>query len=187
LRKQAVDLLADIEDFIKEDPQGRRGLRDSAARVQADINGVLTKMEQGQLEATNARIEGFDNNLKGVRRELESARSANPGTRFGVIKHFGADDFRVDRIPPGDGLWIDDKAVKLSGANDPKMPDLKAQAELHLKAAQQPSEAINGRAPSVQFDFRDGIPSDAADALEAVQVNGQHLIVSGPRLPPGPK
>jgi hypothetical protein len=70
LRKQAVDLLADIEDFIKEDPQGRRGLRDSAARVQADINGVLTKMEQGQLEATNARIEGFDNNLKGVRREL---------------------------------------------------------------------------------------------------------------------
>jgi hypothetical protein len=179
LRAAAKQLLAEIDDFVAKNPD-RQTIRRAGTRVKNDMNGVLSDMEMGKTEATPARIEGFENNLKGVQGEFDAFKAAPPGTQFGVKKS----GREIDRIPPDGSRWTNDKNYNLFGENDPRVGDLTADAEAAIKTAQLPEHAVGGKAPDVEFHFvGEGVTPEAAAKLRKVTVNGQSLIVTGKEVP----
>jgi hypothetical protein len=186
LRKAARELMAEIDDFIAKNPDKKDVVR-IRRRLRDDMEGVLNDMEAGKTEATPERIEGFENNLKGVAGEFDSAKVAPPGTRFGE-KRQGRE---IDQITPDGTRWVNDKTDNLFGVNDPRVADLVAQAKATIKAARVPAEAVpvpggsSGAtmAPEVEFHFKNGVTPEVAARLRTVEVDGQHLIVTGVETP----
>jgi len=178
LRDAAKQLLAEIDDFVAKNPD-RQTIRRAGQRLKNDMDGVLTDMETGKTEATPERIEGFENNLKGVQGEFDAAKAAPPGTQFGVKKS----GREIDRIFPDGSRWTNDKNFNLFGENDPRVADLEAQALDTIKVAQLPEHAVGGKAPEVEFHFGKGVTPEAAAKLRKVTVGTQSLIVTGPELP----
>jgi hypothetical protein len=181
LRDAAEQLLAEIDDFVAKNPD-KETIRRAGKRLKNDIDGVLKDMETGKTEATPERIEGFENNLKGVQGEFDAAKTAPPGTQFGVSKS----GHEIDRISPDGSRWTNDKNFNLFGKDDPRVADLKAQAEATIKIAQLPEHGVGGKAPEVEFHFGKGVTPEVAAELRTVNVNGQSLIVTGPELPLNP-
>jgi hypothetical protein len=178
LRNAAEQLLAEIDDFAAKNPD-KQTIRRAGQRLKNDMEGVLKDMETGKTEATPERIEGFENNLKGVQGEFDAAKAAPPGTQFGVKKS----GIEIDEISP-DGLrWKNEKNFNLFGENDPRVLDLEAQAKNTITVAQLPENAVGGKVPQVEFHFGKGVTPEVAAKLRKVNVNGQSLIVTGPEMP----
>ena len=178
LRAAALELLADIDEFLAKNPD-RESVKRARVRVVDDMDGVLSEMEAGRKEVTPARIEGFDNNVKGARNELKKFQSSPPGTQFGVKKS----GREIDRIPPDGSRWINDKSTNLFGADDPRVADLSDQARKTMTVAQLPEHAVGGKAPIVEFHFGDGVTPEAAAKLRGVTVGDQTLVVTGDEIP----
>lgn len=178
LAQSARELLAEIQEFITKRPDAT-GAEKMAQRLTQDVEGVLKKMETGATQVTPERIEGFENNLKGLQTELDVAKTAPPGTKFGVKKS----GQEIDRISPDGSRWINDKGGRRFGAADPRVADLEAQAVSNLKAAQLPEHLVNGKPPEIEFHFPQGVTPEAAARLRKVNVGGQSLIVTGPEIP----
>jgi len=95
-------------------------------------------METGKKEAIPERIEGFENNLKGVQGEFDRAKAAPPKTQFGQKKS----GREIDQITPDGSRWTNIKNFKLFGENDPRVAELSGQAEATIKTAQLPEHAV---------------------------------------------
>jgi hypothetical protein len=176
LRAAAEALVKEIKDFIKANPGRLKGLEGVAKGQQRDIDGALADMETGAKEATPARIEGFENNLKGFRAEFEAATQAPPGTEIGAVR----DGFEIDQISPDQKRWTNIKQWNLFSESDPRMADLIEQAKSNLEtAAKHPAD--DGTIPEIVFDFKNGVTPEVADRLGAVEVDGRHPTVLGER------
>jgi hypothetical protein len=179
LRQAADQLLAEINEFAARTPDKRNTIRRSGKRLEGDMEGVLTKMETGKTEATGKQIEGMENKIKGVQGEFDRAKVAPPETEFGARKS----GREIDEITPDRSRWTNIKKLNLFGENDPRVGDLEDQARLTLRAAQLPENAVNGKAPEVEFHFADGVTPEVALRLRKVTEGGQSLIVTGQERP----
>lgn len=186
LRNAAEQLLAEIDDFIAKNPDAE-SFRGARKRLVDDMEGVLKDMESGKKEVTPERVEGFDNNLKGIQGEFDALKSAPKGTKFGQKKS----GREIDRISPDGTRWTNDKTDNLFGKTDPRVADLADQAKATIEVAQLPEHAVPvpggppgaTTAPQVEFHFRNGVTPEAAAELRKVTVNGQSLIVTGKEIP----
>jgi F0F1-type ATP synthase membrane subunit b/b' len=178
LRQEAENLKGEIEEWLKTNniKGGERLIR----TIDNELKGPMTKMETKGLEATKARIEGFENNLKGVRSEFEKARTAPPGTEIGRKVKFEGKKIEIDQIRP-DGTWINVKNYELFGLNNPKINELITQAEMNLRAAE--ANLVNDIPPTVVFDFPKGVTPEVAQRLRAINLNGRHIQVTGKEIP----
>ncbi|MEH2064497.1 MAG: DUF4157 domain-containing protein [Nostoc sp.] len=176
LRQEAENLKRDIKTWLETEPDINRVER-IIKTIDRDLKGPMTKMEQGTLEATIERIEGFNNNLKGARSEFEQARTAPPGTEIGVHKTFEGKKIEIDQIRP-DGTWVNVKNYELFGKESKKFTELEKQAQMNLRAAQA-NPLPNGKIPTILFDFGEkGVTTEVAEALRAINVN-----VTGREIP----
>jgi len=178
LRQEAENLKGEIAEWLKTN--NIKGVKRLIKPIDDDLNGVMTNMEKNGLEASKARIEGFENNLKGVRSEFEQAKTAPPGTEIGAHVKFEGKDVEIDQIRP-DGTWINVKNYQLFGLNNPKINDLIKQAEMNLRAAE--ANLVNGIPPTVVFDFSKGVTPEVAQRLRAINLNGRHIQVTGKEIP----
>jgi hypothetical protein len=178
LRQEAENLKGEIAEWLKTN--NIKGGKRLIKPIDDDLNGVMTNMEKNGLEASKARIEGFENNLKGVRSEFEQAKTAPPGTEIGAHVKFEGKDVEIDQIRP-DGTWINVKNYQLFGLNNPKINDLIKQAEMNLRAAE--ANLVNGIPPTVVFDFSKGVTPEVAQRLRAINLNGRHIQVTGKEIP----
>jgi len=146
--------------------------------------GALKKMETGILVVNQARIDGFENNLKGVRSEFERAKKAPHGTEVGGHVKLEGKKVEIDQIIPGDPpTWVNVKNYKLFGLESRKFPELKTQAEMNLKAAK--ANAVNDKRPTIVFDFttEPGVSPEVATALRAIELDGYKVQVKGTEKP----
>ncbi|MEG4534417.1 eCIS core domain-containing protein [Microcoleus sp. D2_18a_D3] len=178
LRQEAENLKGEMEEWLKTNniKGGERLIR----TIDNELKGPMTKMETKGLEATKARIEGFENNLKGVRSEFEQAKTAPPGTEIGGHVKFEGKKIEIDQIRP-DGTWINVKNYELFGLNNPKINELITQAEMNLRAAE--ANLVNDIPPTVVFDFPKGVTPEVAQRLRAIKLNGRHIQVTGKEIP----
>jgi hypothetical protein len=178
LRQEAENLKGEIKEWlIKNKIEGGERL---IRTIENELKGPMTNMETKGLEATKARIEGFENNLKGVRSEFEQARTAPPGTEIGGHVKFEGKKIEIDQIHP-DGTWINVKNYELFGLNNPKINELITQAEMNLRAAE--ANLVNDIPPTVVFDFAKGVTPEVAARLRAIELNGRHIQVTGKEIP----
>jgi hypothetical protein len=178
LRQEAENLKGEIKEWLKTNniKGGERLIR----TIENELKGPMTNMETKGLEATKARIEGFENNLKGVRSEFEQAKTAPPGTEIGGHVKFEGKKIEIDQIRP-DGTWINVKNYELFGLNNPKIDELITQAEMNLRAAE--ANLVNDIPPTVVFDFAKGVTPEVAERLRAIELNGRHIQVTGKEIP----
>ena len=187
LRKEAEDLIQEIDDWIKATPEISGGKR-LQRTIQNDLNGVMKKMEKGVDEATSARVEGFENNLKGVRGEFERAKSAPAGTEIGAKRSFvdtGSikKNIEIDQIRPhgSSKKWINVKKYNLFGVADPRMKEIVEQANMNLRAAK--ANPVGGQPPQIVFDFPEGVRPEVAAKLRSIELDGMRVQVTGPEIP----
>ncbi|MBD2202614.1 hypothetical protein H6G33_12210 [Calothrix sp. FACHB-1219] len=179
LRQEAEDLIEEINAWLRTDPGIKRGER-IIKTIDNDLKGPMKRMEEGIDEASKARVEGFENNLKGARSEFERAKTAPPGTEIGGYIKFQGKKIEIDQIRP-DGKWINVKNYELFGLNNPKIDELITQAEMNLRAAE--ANLVNGTPPTVVFDFPKGVTPEVATRLRSIQLNGRNVQVTGPEIP----
>ena len=179
LRQEAEKLKEEIAEWLTTNNDIKRGERLIKA-IDNDLKKVMTDMEKKGLEVTKERVQGFENNLKGVRSEFEQAKTAPPDTEIGRYVKLGDDKVEIDQIRP-DGTWVNVKNYKLFGLNNPKINDLIDQAEMNLRAAE--ANLVNGIPPRVVFDFTQGVTPEVAQRLRAINLNGRHIQVTGKEIP----
>jgi hypothetical protein len=114
LRQEAEELREEITKWVKTN--NIKGGERLIKTIDSELKGPMTNMETKGLEATKARIEGFENNLKGVRSEFEQAKTAPEGTEIGANVKFEGKKVEIDQIRP-DGTWVNVKNYKLFGLN----------------------------------------------------------------------
>ncbi|MBN4002719.1 MAG: DUF4157 domain-containing protein [Nostoc sp. LPT] len=176
LRQEAENLKQEIKSWLETTPD-IKGVERIVKTIDNDLKGPMTKMEQGTLEATGERIDGFNNNLKGARSEFEQAKTAPPGTEIGAYKKFEGKKIEIDQIRP-DGTWVNVKNYELFGKESRKFTELEKQAQMNLRAAQA-NPLPDGNIPKILFDFGEkGVTTEVADALRAINVK-----VTGREIP----
>ena len=179
LRQEAENLKGEIEKWLTTNNDIKRGER-LIKTINDDLKGVMTDMETKGREVTKERVQGFENNLKGVRSEFEQAKTAPPDTEIGRYVKYAGRDVEIDQIRP-DGTWVNVKDYKLFGLNNPKINELIKQAKMNLRAAE--ANLVNGIPPTVVFDFPNGVTPEVAKTLRAINLNGRHIQVTGKEIP----
>jgi hypothetical protein len=182
LRQEAEELREEITTWVKTN--NIKGGERLTKTIDSELKGPMTNMETKGLEATKARIEGFKNNLKGVRSEYEQAKDAPEGTEIGAKIQFEGKKVEIDQIIPGDPpTWVNVKNYNLFGLESSKFQELKTQAEMNLKAAE--ANAVTGKKPAtIVFDFtKEGVTPEVATALRALKWKGRQVQVKGTEKP----
>jgi hypothetical protein len=128
------------------------------------------------VESSQYLVDRVKGSVEGARGELESARSAPSGTKFGDTS-LGPE---IDQIHP-DGTLHQVKRWEPFTTADPQFAKVKAQLELTLETAQK--HPVNGQPRNVVMEFQKGVKKEVADALRAVEVNGQRGTIVGKEVP----
>jgi hypothetical protein len=175
LRSEVEAMIAEIDDFAKANPD-KATITKSATSLRDVADGPLTEMENGRVESSQYLVDRVKGSLKGAKGELESAKTAPPGTKFGDTS-LGPE---IDQIHP-DGTLHQVKRWEPFGLADQQYAKVKAQLELTLETAQK--NPINGQPRKVVMEFQKGVKKEVADALRAVEVNGQRGTIVGTEVP----
>jgi hypothetical protein len=175
LRSEVEALIAEIDNFAKANPD-KATISEAAKNLRSSTDGTLTKMEAGQVEATQYWVEQVKGSIKGAKGELESARMAPPGTQFGVI----LDGREIDQIHP-DGRLHQVKNWDIFTKSDPQFKKVEAQLSGTLEVAV--NNPVNGKPRPVVMEFQLGVKKEVADALRTIDVNGHKATITGPEVP----
>jgi hypothetical protein len=179
LRQSVEQLIAEIETFAKANPD-KPGIEKSATRLREQLDGPVSEMENGRLEATPEQVNAVDRVAKGAQGELERAKVAPPGTRFSEI----IDGVEIDQVRL-DGTLV--QVVKARALRNPSrtFEERVAQVKRTLTVAQ--NNPVNGRPRKVVFDFPEGLSKDVAADFRGIEVNGQHATINAPEIIVPPK
>jgi hypothetical protein len=172
LRERAERFKTDMTAWLDTEP-GMIHAERLLKHALPDIKGPLERMLIGADEAKAARVEGFENNLKGYEAEFERAKAAPKGTEFGAnIVGKDGRKFEIDQIAPDRKTWVNIKKYRPDKVHT-QLPELTAQALKNLEAAGLARNLVEGEPPKIVFDFVDGIDSETATQFEATEHDGR--------------
>ncbi|MGB3636837.1 MAG: hypothetical protein WBA39_04495, partial [Rivularia sp. (in: cyanobacteria)] len=183
VRREYEELIKEIENWLKENPADKEEISRLIKTLENDLNGKKMKnMESGLSEIKDTHIDGYRNNIKGVRSEFEQAKIAPPGTKIGGHIKFTDNgiekSIEIDQIRR-DGTWVNVKNYELFGTGSSKFEELKTQALMNLRAAKA-NPLLDGKLPKIRFDFGDkGVTTEVAQALRAISLDGNSVEVIG--------
>lgn len=171
LRTELDAQIADIDTFAKANPD-KASINESANRLRSVGDGPLKRMETGIDEANDYLVERVQGSIKGAKGELESAQNAPKGTQFG--ENLGGRE--IDEIHV-DGTLKQVKRIDPFTTADQQFVKVKAQLQGTLEVAEQ--FPVNGKPRPVVMEFQNGVNSDVAKQLRAVEVNGRRATILG--------
>jgi hypothetical protein len=174
LRQSVERLIAEIEDFAKANPD-KPGIEKSATRLRQQLDGPVSDMENGRLEATPEQVNAVDRAAKGAQGELERAKAAPSGTIFSD-ESLGAE---IDQIRP-DGTLVQIKKIRALRNPSRTFDVTVEQIKRTLDIAQK--NPVNGQPRKVIFEFPEGLSKDVAADLRAVELNRQHATINAPEI-----
>ena len=159
IRSEHLDLAQAIERLLKDrfEPEEAR----------------LARMENGQLEATPDDVTSIDNNTQSVLAEVRSASTAPSGTKLSKkFKRPDGSTFEIDQVSPDGSHWVQVKNMEPFDTGSENFKDVSAQADRNLADAKL--FPVNGKPPTIEFQFTKGVLEDVAGALQAkgIQVTG---------------
>jgi hypothetical protein len=175
LRAEIEALISATDDFVRANPtkatmaRANKGLR-------SVLDGPLTDMETGQVEASAHLVERLRGQAEGVFGELEAAKSAPPHTSFGEY----VDGREIDQVRP-DGTYYQVKREAPYPKSDSKYTDAETQLRNTLRSAV--AYPVDGKPRPVVMEFQKGVTKEVADALRAIDVGGHRATIVGTELP----
>ena len=179
LRLKLEQTIAEIEDFVKANP-GNETMERPIERLKQQLDGPVSNMENGRLEASPEQVNTVDRAIKGVQDELKGMKVAPKGTLFNEI----VDNVEIDQIRP-DGTYWQRKAIRALRKPSRLYDETVAQVKRTLVVAQ--NNPVGGRPRNVVFEFPEGLSKDIADDFRTIQVNGQRATIIAEEIIVPPK
>lgn len=182
VRNRALRLRAEAEEFLAANPEIKSDL---LRKTDAQI-ARLDEMLQGKIEATTDNVNMVRSALRGLEGELRSARGAGGVTGTGREFTYSGGRVEIDTVADQGRTWIDSKSREPFGLESNQWPSYEAQARAQLQAARE--NPVEGRPPSIIWDWPNGVGADVASALTrmGITVRGQRVQVPLPAIPPVP-
>lgn len=172
-------LIAEIEDFAKANPD-KETINRTATRLREQLDGPVADMENGRLEATPDQVKGVDRAIKGAQGELDGAKSAPPGTKFGEV----IDGVEFDQVR-SDGTLVQRKSIRALRKPSRTFDETVAQVKRTLEVAER--HPVGGSPRPVIVEFPEGLSADVAAELRAIEVNGRRATIVAKEIVVPPK
>jgi len=182
-RIKAVEKRAD--DFraamIEADKAGLSGAMRWKERIEPEKKQIK-KLLDGKLEATPDRIEGAENNLKGLERELADAKKMG-ASAVNVDAHYidatGAPNhIDIDNLATvnGDTIWTEVKGYKSFSAE----PTSSNWSDMEDKCARMILAAEQNNVKHIRWSFTEEVSLDVKQALESMSTSNVTVTVDSP-------
>jgi len=151
--------------------------------------GILHLMEDGKLAADmdasgRPNVRGLKNNIEGIRAELRGAQGDPNATELGPEFDLNGKKIEIDRVTNGGETWVDVKNYKPFDKGSGNMPKLVDQARQALQLAEANPVGSPPHPPELVWEFPRGVTRSVKGELEAIDVNGRHVRVTGQIVDP---
>ena len=150
---------------------------------------ILTRMETGDLAADmdasgRANVRGLKNNVDGIRAELLDAQSDPNATELAPEFDLNGKKIEIDRITNNGETWVDVKNYAPFDKGSSNMPKLVDQARQALELAEAHPVGSPPHPPELVWQFPRGVTRSVKGTLEAIDVNGRHVRITGKIVDP---